>query len=103
MINQFQTATFNSEVLQSTQPVMVDFWAPWCSHCRALEPALKEFSQDTPNLKIGKVNVDEEPELAKQFRIMTIPTVLLIQDGKIVDKKIAPSDPEDLEEMLESL
>ncbi len=103
MINQFQTATFNSEVLQSTQPVMVDFWAPWCSHCRALEPALEEFSQDTPNLKIGKVNVDEEPELAKQFRIMTIPTVLLIQDGKIIDKKIAPSDPEDLEEMLESL
>ena len=103
MINQFQTTTFNSEVLQSSQPVMVDFWAPWCSHCRALEPALEEFAQDTPDLKIGKVNVDEEPELAKQFRIMTIPTVLLIQNGKIIDKKIAPSDPEDLEEMLDAL
>ena len=69
----------------------------------ALEPALEEFAQDTPDLKIGKVNVDEEPELAKQFRIMTIPTVLLIQNGKIIDKKIAPSDPEDLEEMLDAL
>ena len=54
MINNFRTQNFEQEVLQSSQPVMVDFWAPWCSHCRALEPALEEFAQDTPNLKSVK-------------------------------------------------
>ncbi|MFR1114642.1 MAG: thioredoxin family protein, partial [Blautia sp.] len=70
---------------------------------RALEPALEEFAQETPDLKIGKVNVDEEPELARQFNIRTIPTVLLIQNGKILEKKVAPAEVEDLEEMVDSL
>lgn len=103
MINKFEANNFDQEVMNSSQPVMVDFWAPWCTYCRALEPALEEFAQDTPDLKIGKVNVDEEPELARQFNIRTIPTVLLIQNGKILEKKVAPAEVEDLEEMVDSL
>lgn len=103
MINQFQTSNFSQEVLQSSKPVMVDFWAPWCGHCRELEPALEEFSRNAKDLIIGKVNVDEEPELARQYKIRTIPTVLLIQNGKVVQKKIAPAEPEELEDMLEAL
>lgn len=103
MINKFEANNFDQEVMNSPQPVMVDFWAPWCTYCRALEPALEEFAQDTPDLKIGKVNVDEEPELARQFNIRTIPTVLLIQNGKILEKKVAPAEVEDLEEMVDSL
>lgn len=103
MINKFEANNFDQEVMNSPQPVMVDFWAPWCTYCRALEPALEEFAQDTPDLKIGKVNVDEEPELARQFNIRTIPTVLLIQNGKILEKKVAPAEVEDLEEMIDSL
>lgn len=103
MINKFEANNFDQEVMNSPQPVMVDFWAPWCTYCRALEPVLEEFAQDTPDLKIGKVNVDEEPELARQFNIRTIPTVLVIQNGKILEKKVAPAEVEDLEEMVDSL
>lgn len=100
MIESFRTNTFEQDVLASQEPVLVDFWAPWCVHCRVLNPLLEEFAADNGDVRIGKVNIDEEPELAKKFGIMSIPTVICIKDGKVTDKKIAPQDTEDLEELL---
>lgn len=100
MIETFRTETFQQEVLNSQTPVLVDFWAPWCSHCHVLDPVLKEFSQDAKNIRMGKVNVDEEPELARKYGIMSIPTVLCVRDGRVTAKKTAPQDIEDLENLL---
>lgn len=100
MIENFKTNNFQQEVLNSQEPVLVDFWAPWCSHCRVLNPILEEFAQEAEGVRIGKVNIDEEPELAKQYGIMSIPTVLYIKDGSVVEKKVAPQDPEELEDMI---
>lgn len=100
MIENFKTNNFQQEVLNSQEPVLVDFWAPWCSHCRVLNPILEEFAQEAEGVRIGKVNIDDEPELAKQYGIMSIPTVLYIKDGSVVEKKVAPQDPEELEDMI---
>lgn len=99
-IETFRTKTFQQDVLESPIPVLIDFWAPWCTHCRVLNPLLAEFAEDAENIRIGKVNIDEEPELAKQFGIMSIPTVLYIKNGNVIDKKTAPQEIEDLEDMV---
>lgn len=65
---------------------MVDFWASWCGPCRMLSPLVDEVAEENPSIKVGKVNVDEEPELAQQFRVMSIPTLVVIRDGKIVSQ-----------------
>lgn len=100
MIEALKTETFNEQVIHSDQPVLVDFWAPWCSHCVALNPVLDEFAEQFQEIRIGKVNIDEEPELARQYNIRTIPTVMVIKDGEIVNKKIAPKEIEELENLL---
>ncbi len=100
MIENFKTDTFDKEVLQSPQPVLVDFWAPWCVHCRVLNPVLEEFAENTRDIRVGKVNIDEEPRLAEQYQIRSIPTVLLIKNGAVTAKKTAPQDSEELEDML---
>ena len=74
---------FQSEVIESSKPVLVDFWASWCGPCQKLLPVIEELANEVTDVKIGKVNVDEERELAKQFRVMSIPTLILIKDGKI--------------------
>jgi thioredoxin 1 len=80
-------ANFKEEVLGSEQPVLVDFWAPWCGPCRALSPTLEELSSEhSDKVKIGKVNVDEHPELANQYKVVSIPSLLLFRAGK-VDKQ----------------
>ena len=74
---------FQEEVVNSNKPVLLDFWAPWCGPCRMLVPILEEIAQERPDIKVGKINVDEQPELARQFRVMNIPTLVMIKDGKI--------------------
>ena len=75
---------FNEEVLRSDKPVLLDFWASWCGPCRMVGPILEEIARERPDIKVGKINVDEEPELASAFRVMSIPTLVVMKDGKVV-------------------
>ena len=77
---------FQSEVMNSDKPVLLDFWAPWCGPCRMVAPIVEEIARERKDLKVGKVNVDEQPELAGQFGVMSIPTLVVMKDGKIVNQ-----------------
>ena len=79
---------FQNEIINSDKPVLLDFWAPWCGPCRMVDPILKEIAGERSDIKIGKINVDEQPELASQFRVMSIPTLIVIKDGKIVNQSM---------------
>ena len=81
--------SFQEVVLNSDKPVLVDFWATWCGPCQMLTPVLEELSAEVAgSAKVGKINIDEEPELASQFEIMSVPTILLFKGGKLVDKTV---------------
>jgi len=79
---------FETEVIKSDQPVLLDFWAEWCGPCRILGPVLNEVAREAPHSKIGKVNVDEEPELAAAFDIRNIPTLVVVKGGKVLERKV---------------
>lgn len=79
---------FQNEIINSDKPVLLDFWAPWCGPCRMVGPILEEIAGERSDIKIGKINVDEQPELARQFRVMSIPTLIVIKDGKIVNQSM---------------
>ena len=79
---------FSQEVLNSDKPVLLDFWAPWCGPCRMVVPIVEEIAKERSDIKVGKVNVDEQPELASQFGVMSIPTLVVMKDGKIVNQAI---------------
>ncbi len=77
---------FNQEVLNSDKPVLVDFWAPWCGPCRMVVPLVEEIAKERSDIKVVKINVDEEQELAMQFGVMSIPTLVVMKNGKIVNQ-----------------
>ena len=75
---------FHNEVMNSERKVLLDFWAPWCGPCRMVVPLVEEIAKERPDIKVGKINVDENPELAKQFGVFSIPTLVVMENGKIV-------------------
>ena len=81
-------ANFTEEVIHSTRPVLLDFWAPWCGPCRMVGPVVEEIAAERPDIKVGKVNIDEQPELAGRFGIMSIPTLMVMKDGRIVNQAL---------------
>lgn len=93
---------FDSEVMQSEKPVFIDFWASWCGPCQMVAPVVEELSEEIPDVKFAKVNVDEQPELARQFQVMSIPTMVLLKKGKVVDTTVGAQPKEDIVKFLHS-
>ena len=93
-------ANFTNEVLASDKPVLLDFWAPWCAPCAMLGPVLSEFASAHPEIKVGKVNVDEEQALAMTHGVMSIPSLLLYKNGKIVRQTVGFQDRNRLEALV---
>ena len=91
---------FKKEVLESEQPVLLDFWAEWCMPCRMMGQILEEAAKEHPELKIGKINVDEERALAEQFRVMSIPTLVVMEKGKIRSSVVGVRPKEQVVAML---
>ena len=79
---------FEQEVLNSDKPVLVDFWASWCGPCRMIAPFVEEIANERSDIKVAKINIDEEPELAVKYQVMSIPTLLVIKDGKVVNQAV---------------
>ena len=85
---------FQNEVMNSDKTVLLDFWAPWCAPCRMMVPIIEEIAGECPDIKVGKINVDEQPGLASEFSIMSIPTLVVMKNGKIV-QQVSGARPKD--------
>ena len=95
------TANFQAEVLESKIPVLVDFWAEWCMPCRMIAPSIAQIAEANPGkIKVGKVNVDESPEIASKFGVRGIPTLILFKDGQIVKQKVGALPKHELESFI---
>jgi len=92
---------FNNEVMNSEKPVLIDFWASWCGPCRMVSPIVDEIADEVSSVKVVKINVDEQPELAQKYDIMSIPTLMVMKNGKIVNKSVGAKSKQSLIEMLE--
>jgi thioredoxin 1 len=99
-VKHLTVANFDEEVLQQTEPVMVDFWAPWCGPCRMLSPIVDELAEELKQIKICKVNIDEEMELAEKYKVMTIPTLLVFNEGKLMNTSVGVKPKSDILKML---
>ena len=93
---------FQSEVINSDKPVLIDFWAPWCGPCRMVSPIIEEIADERSDIKVCKVNIDEEAELAAQFGVMSIPTMVVFENGKEVKRTVGFQPKERLKAWLEA-
>ena len=91
---------FQNEIMDSEKTVLLDFWAPWCAPCRMVVPVIEEIAGERPDIKVGKINVDEQAELASKFSIMSIPTLVVMKNGKIVQQVSGARPKKAILEML---
>ena len=91
---------FQAEVMESDKPVLLDFWASWCGPCRMVSPILDEIANEHPEIKVGKINVDEQRELAAQFNVMSIPTLVVVKDGKVTNQTVGARPKEQILQLL---
>ncbi len=93
-------SNFEQEVVKSDKPVLLDFWASWCMPCKMISPVVDEIANEVQNVKVGKVNIDEQPELATAFNVMSIPTLAVMKDGKIVKTMVGVRPKASIMKML---
>ena len=91
---------FDTEVVNSDRKVLLDFWAPWCGPCQMVLPIVEEIAAKRSDIKVGKINVDENPELAKQFRVMSIPTLIVMEKGEVVNRAVGARSKDGILELL---
>ena len=92
---------FEEEVIKSDKPVLLDFWASWCGPCRMIAPTVEEIAEENDSIKVGKINVDDERDLSLQFGIESIPTLIVMKDGKIVNKGVGAMPKENILALLD--
>ena len=93
-------ASYHNEVMETEKVVVIDFWATWCGPCKMMAPVVEEVAKDYPDVKVCKVNVDEEPELSNAFKIVSIPTIVVIKNGEIIDSVVGYRPKEDIEKII---
>ncbi len=102
-VHEFTDSSFASDVIQSSEPVLVDFWAPWCGPCRQIAPLIDQIgAQFAGRVKVGKVNIDDNPQAAQQYGIHSIPTLLVFKNGEVTERIVGMPGKAKLESILES-
>jgi len=91
---------FNTEVKNSNKPVLLDFWAEWCPPCKMIAPAIDEIANEFDDIRVGKVNIDEQPEIAGAFRVMSIPALIVVSNGKVVNQAVGARPKNDILRLL---